>query len=154
MKRALPALLVVMLVTASISFGVAYWLRCRACATPVGPAVHDAGWLTRELSLTEAQAGQVRALETEFRAVLGKVCEQHCSARADLAAALTQPKVDSAAAQACVERMCAAEADSERATLDHILKVRAVLSPEQQTRYSAAIQAQLQGTCPMRIHQP
>jgi Spy/CpxP family protein refolding chaperone len=71
-----------------------------------------------------------------------------------LAERLAQPQVEAATASACVERMCAAENASERATLDHILKVRAVLSPEQQRQYGAALKTQMSGSCPMRVHQP
>jgi len=150
MKRTVLVLLFVTLFAAGAAFGVARWLRCQTCAAAA--EARDAGWLTRELKLSGEQAATVTALEADYRAALSAACARHCGARARLSDTLSAASVDQAAATGCVEEMCAAEAVSERVTLDHIMKVRAVLTPEQQARYAELIRGQLSGACPMRVH--
>lgn len=143
MKRVILALLVVTVVVAGAAFGLARWLRWRSCAAP---SVN----LTRELGLTGVQAAEVAKLEAEFEKKLADCCTAHCAARADLSQALDDP----ARAAACCQRMCDAQVASEKAALDHLLKVRALLTPEQQRRHTVLVQQQLTGACPMRLHQP
>jgi hypothetical protein len=140
----LLALLAVTALVAATAFGVARWLRSRPLE------LHDTAMLRRELKLTDAQAVEVAKLEADFQKRLADCCAAHCAARGDLAESLANP---TKAADACT-RMCAAQNDSEKAALDHILKVRVLLTPEQQHRYTALVQQQLSGACTMRLHKP
>jgi hypothetical protein len=45
--------------------------------------------------------------------------------------------------------MTAAQAESEHATLDHILGIRALLTPEQQQRYAKLVSQQVCNACPI-----
>lgn len=144
MKKTILALLVVTALVAAAAFGAARWLRSRPLK------LHDPAWLRRELKLTDAQAAEVAKLEADFQKKLADCCAAHCAARAALSESLNDP---TKAADNCA-RMCAAQSDSEKVTLDHILRVRALLTAEQQQRYTALVQQQLSGSCSMRIHQP
>ena len=139
MKRTLIALLIVMLLVAGTAFGVARWLRCRSCDT--------VSLNLRALNLTATQTAEMAKLDAEYQKRLEKICGVHCTARADLAESLDAP----AKAAAACQRMCDAQTDSEKAALEHILKVRALLTPEQQRQYAALVQQQLTGTCLMRV---
>lgn len=141
MKRTLIALLVVTLIVAGTAFGAAYWLRCRACA-PHKPDLRQA------LNLTPSQAAAVAELEAAYEKRLAEICAAHCAARAELAESLADR--DKAAA-ACA-RMCAAQSESEQLTLDHLYRIRALLTPEQQVRHETLVRQQLTGACPMRLH--
>jgi Spy/CpxP family protein refolding chaperone len=106
--------------------------------------------LTHELNLTDVQAAEVARIEADFQKKLADSCAAHCAARVALAESLTDPaKVAEHSA-----RMCAAQTESEKAALDRILKVLALLTPEQQQRYTALVQKQLSGECTMRLHKP
>jgi len=144
MKNTILALLVVTALVAATAFGVARWLRARPLE------LHDTVWLQHELNLTDAQAAEVAKLEVDFQKKLADCCTAHCAVRADLGESLADPTK----AADCSRRMCAAQADSEKAALDHILRVRALLTPEQQQRYTALVQKQLNGPCTMRLRQP
>jgi hypothetical protein len=50
--------------------------------------------------------------------------------------------------------MAAAQVDSERATLDHILRVRALLTPDQQQRYAALVSQQVCAAGPFGMRHP
>ena len=153
MKKPIMALIVVAALAAGVSFGAARWLRCRACAMPTAANLHDAGWLKRELKLSDTQAAAIAKLETEFNDRLSDCCGAHCAARFALSRELAKPSVDQTVANACVQRMCAAAADGEQATLDHILRVRSLLNADQQKRYAERLGQQL-CACPMNRHQP
>jgi hypothetical protein len=142
MKRTLLALFIVTLVVAGSAFGVAYWIRCRSCAPQ--PKVD---WV-KELHLTGEQAAAFAKLEAEFDRQLADSCANHCAARAELAESLTE----TGKATALCQKMCDAQAASERAALEHFRKVHSLLTPEQQQRHLALVQQQLTAACPMRLH--
>jgi Spy/CpxP family protein refolding chaperone len=148
MKRTILALFVVTLLVAGAAFGIARWLRCRSCTSPtVTVNLHDTAWLALELKLTAAQSTQLAQLEADYQKRIGECCADHCAARADLAESLADP----AKAADCSTRMCDAQNDSEKATLNHILRVLTLLTPDQQTHYTALVQQQLTGACLMRV---
>jgi Spy/CpxP family protein refolding chaperone len=140
MSRTFLILLAIAALTAAVSFGLARRLRST-------DGHHD---LRRELNLTPDQAAQYDKLVVAYRNKFNDCCAAHCEARAELAQALNQSPVNTNATSACCDRMCAAQTKSEKATLDHILKVRALLTPDQQRRYAAILREQLTATCPMR----
>ena len=154
MKRTLTALAIVTILVAGLSYGMANWCVRRVTATGTVVDLNDTPWLKRELKLTDAQSAEIEKLNKEFSTKIEHCCDEHCGARFALSEELVKPQVDLAKAAACVDRMAAAQFESERATLDHILKVRAVLSPEQQQRYGALVSKQVCTACPMGLHKP
>ncbi|MCX7885718.1 MAG: Spy/CpxP family protein refolding chaperone [Verrucomicrobiae bacterium] len=140
--KTIIALLVTAVVVAVISFGLTRSLRMRPLQ------LHETEWLRRQLKLTDDQTAEVRKLEADFLKRLAECCARHCAARAELADALNDPKK----AAECCAQMCAAQAESERAALDHILQVRALLTVQQQERYTALVRRALSGPCTMRLH--
>lgn len=155
MKKTLSALAILTLAVVALAFGVARWSVRRAVATEQ-PSINlnDTGWLKRELRLTDAQAAKVEDLDKEFRTRIEGCCAKHCSARFALSGELAKPQVDLTKTAQCVDRMAAAQSESERATLDHILRVRALLTPDQQKRYAALVSEQVCTACPMGLHHP
>ena len=153
MKKTLMAVAVLTLLVTALSFGVARW-SVRRATTPAAIDLNDTGWLKRELKLTDAQVAEIGKLDQEFGAKIDGCCEKHCSARFALSEELAKPQVDLAKTAACVDRMTAAQSDSEHATLDHILRVRALLTPDQQKRYAALVSEQVCTACPMGLHHP
>ena len=95
----------------------------------------------------EAEQG----ISREGRALLRNALRRAVHA---LSEELAKPQVDLARANACVDRMAAAQSESERATLDHILRVRAVLTPDQQQRYAALVSQQVCAGVPLGMHHP
>lgn len=142
MKRTLLMIAIVSVVAAGISFSVSRWVAGRRQPLPV-MRVEDAAWLKRELKLTEVQAGEVEKFAREFQTKIDAFCVAHCAARFALGDELAKRTVDVEKARACVERMNAVQADAETATLDHILKIRALLTEEQAQRYSSIIHQQV-----------
>jgi len=122
---------------------------CVRSATPVD-RLQDVSFLVRELRLSDEQANKVRNLHVSLGAKLNDCCARHCAARARLGQALAADTNGSAQADLVLEEMCRVYEQSERATLDHILAVRAVLNEEQRRRFDAMISACMCQPCGMQ----
>jgi len=150
MKRILGLVAGVVLISTGLSFATSRWLMSRR-PPPMVVNMHDTAWLSHELGLSEAQRGDVEKLEKDFQSKLNGSCAAHCAARFALGDELMKPKPDAEKARADVERMNQVQAEAERATLEHILKVRALLTDEQARRYSTIIHDQM---CSMPMGTP
>ena len=135
-------LLLLIIVAAGVSFGVARWTTIQA-QRPTAVSIHNPAWLKRELNLTSEQSRAIETLETAFQKQLEAACATHCAARMALGDELAKSPVDPAKARACVEKMNAVQADTERSTLEHILKVRSMLDDQQARHFSTLIQQQV-----------
>ena len=142
MKKNLALVAVVVVIFTGLSFAMSRWLISR-CQPRMSVNIHDTTWLSHELSLSEAQRRDVEKLEKDFQAKLNTSCAAHCAARFALGDELMKSKPDMGKARADVERMNRAQAEAEQATLEHILKVRALLTNEQARRYAAIIHDQM-----------
>jgi hypothetical protein len=132
---------IIPLLTAAAAAALAYGLvRHSTCArtTPPGDPLQDISFLTRELKLTDAQAHEVHGLHQSLTSRLNDCCARHCTARARLAQALTDTN-STAQLDAVLKDMCREYELGERATLDHIRAVRAVLNPEQRQQFDSMI---------------
>jgi hypothetical protein len=142
MKKTWALVAVVMLVGTAFSFAMARWMTGRAQTQAVA-RVDDAAWMKRELNLTDSQAREVEKSDREFQTQIDSFCAAHCAARFALGDELAKPTVDPEKARACVEKMNAVQADAERTTLAHILKIRSLLNEQQAQRYSTIIRDQV-----------
>ena len=142
MKKTLTALALLTLLVTTISFGVARWSVRYAMTQPIAN-LNDTTWLRHELNLSDVQARDVEKAESEFRTQLNSFCADHCSARMALGDELAKSKPNPAKCGNFIEKMNAVQADAERVTLAHILKVRALLNEQQAQRYSTMIHDQV-----------
>jgi Spy/CpxP family protein refolding chaperone len=150
MRKILGLAAGVVLISTGLSFAMSRWLTSR-CVPPTVVNIHDTAWLSRELGLTDAQRHEVAELEKAFQSKLNASCAEHCAARFALGDELMKSKPDLQKARADVERMNQVQADAERATLEHILKIRALLTDDQARRYSTIIRNQV---CSMTMGSP
>jgi len=132
------SVIVAAVVATAISFAATRYYR-----RSTTPNIHDAGNLRSELGLDTAQTKQIAKLESELQSTLADCCKKHCAARFDLSQELAKAQANRAAIQACVDRMCAAQAESEQATLVVVLRVRELLTPAQREKYAQLLNQQL-----------
>jgi Spy/CpxP family protein refolding chaperone len=143
MKTTLLAIAVAAVVATVLSFGAARWFAGMHKAPPAIPTVNDVEWLKRELSLNESQVGELRKYEAGFQEKFNALCLAHCDARLALGDELAKSPPNPTTARACVDRMNTAQGEVERVTLEHILKVRSVLTDEQAQRYGKLVRDQV-----------
>jgi nickel and cobalt resistance protein CnrR len=149
-KRTLVLLMMVALISTGLSFAMSRWMVSRGQPSMV-TSIHDVAWLSHELNLSEAQKRDVEKLAKDFQTKLNASCATHCAARMALGDELMKPQPDALKARAAIEQMNQVQADAERVTLDHILKVRSLLTDEQALQYSALIRNQV---CSMPMGTP
>jgi hypothetical protein len=142
MKRTLLMIAVVIVATTAFSFAVTRWMALR-CQGTAPTSTHDITWLKSELNLSDAQTGELEKAEAGFHTQLNSFCAAHCSARMALGDELAKSKPDPAKCSSLVEKMNEVQADAERVTLAHILKVRALLNEQQAQRYATIIHDQV-----------
>ncbi len=121
-----------------VAYGLAKSATCGRSAQSVD-RLQDVSFLVRELGLNDAQTREVQGLHTTLGTQLSASCSRHCAARMRLGQALAVETNGNARADFVLEEMCRAYEQSERATLNHIRAVRAVLNAEQRRRFDAMI---------------
>jgi hypothetical protein len=141
-------LVIVAVIIGALAFGITRLEVYRMRGPDLG-RLQDVSFLTGELQLSEAQASELRALHTTLAARLNDCCARHCEARACLVQALTGDTEGGMPAEAAVDEMCRAYEESERATLEHIRTVRALLNAEQKERFDALVTDYMSQTCSM-----
>ena len=148
MKAKALLIMVLGLAAAAAAYGAARRWGCGGAA-PRDPlaAVQDVSALARKLELTPAQADAVRDIHRQLGADLSACCATHCDARARLAQAVVTNAPEELV-EARLDELARAYRDGERRTVDRIRAVRAVLEPEQRTRFDALLTAGCGcGTC-------
>lgn len=103
--------------------------------------------LTSLLGLSEAQAAELNRLNATYAERLQEACDAHCAARCQLAHALRDDSLTQEQARSLIEKMCVSQKNNELATLDHILNLRATLTPEQRRTFAATLGSCLCSTC-------
>jgi len=128
---------------AAVAAGVAAYGVTRHAArersAPSLDRLQDVSFLTRELGLSDAQANEIKRLHASLGAKLNDCCARHCAARARLGQALATETNGAAQTEAVLAEMCRAYEAGERATLEHMRRVRAILNADQRRRFDAMI---------------
>lgn len=102
-----------------------------------GASFHEA--VHRELNLTADQSAKIDALERTF-AVRRKTLELEMrQANAELAAAIESEGAYGPAVTASVDHFHAAMGELQKATIEHVFAMRAVLTPEQAAKFDRTV---------------
>lgn len=113
--------------------GIQYGLRESRSAPGLDELLH------RELNLTSEQERRIEALEGQFADRRKALEEEMRAANRDLAAAIAAEPVYGMRARTAIERFHAAESQLQELTVQHVLSMRTVLTPEQMTRFDQEI---------------
>lgn len=114
----------------------------------------DISYLVRELSLDDAQVRKIKALHGALGKRLDDCCARHCEARARLGQALARGTDDADHLEAILADMCGAYEESERTTIEHIRRVRAILNASQRERFDRMIAECICAPCRAHKHAP
>lgn len=148
MKRPWIIRFVLVVVVALMAFAITKMTTCGRSA-PSLDRLQDVSFLSHELNLSEAQAKEIKQFHLTLATELNECCMKHCAARSRLAPALATESNGTAQTDAIVVEMCRVYEASERATLDHIRKVRARLNEDQKKRFDVMISNGMGQTCSM-----
>ena len=139
--RRIVALHRAIVVSLAVVAGIlAFWgTRLAVCPKPAPSPLGALGvetHLKTELGLTDRQTSEIHDLDGKLAAQLSDQCGRYCAVRAELGAALMTEGTNSVEmSRRLVDQMCAIQAASELATLEHIRKVSALLNPDQRKQF-------------------
>lgn len=126
MKAVALFFLTVIAVAALSSFCTLRWVAAHP------PASLDAhAWLHRELDLSEAQHAALEPVEAGFAAKQQTLTEHLHAANHELAQAMGEDKAYTPRVAAAVEMIHHRMGDLQKASIEHVFEMRAVLNPEQ-----------------------
>lgn len=127
MKRVGLFFLAVALVTGLASFAMVRWT-----ARPSSANAGDAhAWLHRELNLTAEQEKALEPVEAAFAEKHQRLESALREANRHLAGVIAEDKAASPRVAAAVEHVHHCMGDLQKASIEHLFAMRAVLSPEQ-----------------------
>ncbi|HVA19115.1 MAG TPA: periplasmic heavy metal sensor [Solirubrobacteraceae bacterium] len=133
-RLALPWLLVTVLAAGGGGWlGVRYGLAQSRSSTSLDQLLHH------ELDLTTAQRGQLAALEGSYAIQRRGLEAQARAANRDLARAILSEHRYGPDAQQAIEHFHGAMEMLEQRTIQHVLAMRAVLTPQQAARFDQTI---------------
>lgn len=139
MNRRWISPLVIAVLAAALAFGAVRQYGCRSGQAVGMSQLDDLASLTRSLDLRPEQAAAIREIHRDLASALGDCCARHCGARAELARAVLASTNDTSEVENHLRAMTRAYEDGERATLEQIRRVRAVLDATQRPRFDAMI---------------
>lgn len=113
--------------------GVQYGLRAARADQGLDEVLHH------QLGLTADQNGRIEVMEQDFASRRKGFETEMEAANRDLATALAAQHAYGPDAQHAIERFHGAMGSLQEATIQHILAMRAVLTPEQATKFDATI---------------
>lgn len=127
MRKLLLFLAVIAGVAALATYFTLRWSRRDPTVDEV--ASHD--WLHRELRLTESQHRALEPIEARFGERQRRLAAALRDANRQLARALSEDKAYTPRVSAAVEHVHHCMGDLQKASIEHLFAMRAVLSPEQ-----------------------
>lgn len=126
MKTILGFFVAVIVVAALASFGTLHWMGTRT-----DPAQNAHEWLHTALKVTPAQHTALEPIEAQFAQQNRMHREQLQAANHELAQAIRRARPDSPEIAAAIKKIHIHMEEMQQASIDHLFKMRAVLTPEQ-----------------------
>lgn len=142
MKKAILFLAAIAAVAALACYFTLSWSQRRVTADEV--MSHE--WLHRELKLTEAQLKALDPVEAKFGDRQKQLAAALRDANRQLARAIAEDKAYTPRVTAAVEHVHHSMGDLQKASIEHIFAMRAVLTPEQGDRLLVLAQQALEGS--------
>ena len=88
-------------------------------------------WIHQQLNLTADQIIALEPIEEQFQQRKGELLAQIRSANKELAQAIKENQVYSTRVSAAIEKIHRAQGELQEATLQHVFRMKATLTPEQ-----------------------
>ena len=143
-SRTSAIIILLTLLTAMIGgwAGVTYGLRQARAPRPLDQVLHE------ELHLSAAQNEQLATLEAQFAVQRAGFEKDMQIANRDIAAAITVRHAYDADARSAIDRLHRAMIGLQQATVQHVLAMRALLSPDQVDQFDRTVNQALAVTPP------
>jgi Spy/CpxP family protein refolding chaperone len=127
MKKAILFLAAIAAVAALACYFTLSWSQHRVTADEA--TSHE--WLHHELNLTDAQLKALEPVEAKFGDRQKRLADELRDANRELARAMAEDKAYTSRVTAAVEHVHHCMGDLQKASIEHVFAMRAVLTPEQ-----------------------
>lgn len=128
-----------MIVCTAIAAAVGGWLGVRYGLRSVDTEQRLDQMLHKELHLSSEQERRIASLEASFAARRGVLEGQMRAANRDLAQAISVRHSYDVAARQAMDRLHAAMMELQEASIEHVLAMRAVLTPAQAEQFDRTV---------------
>jgi Spy/CpxP family protein refolding chaperone len=138
MKRNILYTAVIILTVVNLTaFGTLLYNRWNAARPPSLPEGRDQRFeqMKRELALSADQTAHIDEYRTMFHAELDSLATPLVAARAQLAQALLEGKLDTARVDSILDNIGRLQSAAQRRVISHLLSVKSILNPEQQNKF-------------------
>ncbi len=142
MRKVVVFLVLIAAVAALACYGTLRWSGPRVTADDV--TSHE--WLHRELKLTNSQLKLLEPVEVQFSDRQRRLADGLREANRQLARAMAEDKAYTPRVSAAVEHVHHSMGDLQKASIEHVFAMRAVLTPEQGDKLLALAQKALEGS--------
>ena len=137
-------LLAALILCAAVLAGALAFAACyRAAVVPEccrNPAsARELDWLRHEYHLSDAQFERIAQVHADYAPRCAEMCRRVCGQRARLAELTLHARATTPEVVEALKAAAALEVECRQATLFHIYAVAAVMSPEEGSRYVAAM---------------
>jgi Spy/CpxP family protein refolding chaperone len=95
--------------------------------------------MKRELALSAEQAAQLDVYRTTFHAELDSLSTQLITVRIQLAHVLSEERSDTTQTNSILDNISHLQLTAQRRVISHLLSVKSILNPEQQTKFFAIV---------------
>jgi len=107
-------------------------------------------FLSNYLSLSEAQERKIESLNKSFHAKVQEIRAKLNQKTAELSELLGEPSPNREKIEAKINEITSLQAQLQRETINHLERIRAVLTPEQQAKFFSLIRKRLRPEGPWR----
>jgi hypothetical protein len=104
--------------------------------------------LDKELGLSPDQITKIAELESSYTEWMSQCCERHCTARMKIGKLLEENPGDLSSLNGLGKEVGEAYANAESATMEHVIRVCEILTPEQKAIFLKKIGRNISATCP------
>ena len=132
---------------AAVGFTAGRMAPARTVAASPDQLMGDVGRLVRDLGLNPEQERDVRRLNDAFTGTFQAACDRHCLLRCELARVIGSGEFRPEEARRLTEALGRTQAEADLATLDHILRLREILIPDQRVAFAKMFGSCLCNTC-------
>jgi nickel and cobalt resistance protein CnrR len=122
------------------------WLHTATMVPTSPPSLHDR--LHQAIKLSPDQEAKLNVIETAFNAQKATLEADMASANAELAAAMAADKSYTANVQAAIDHFHHAMGELQKATVEHVFAMRAILTPDQALIFDAQVRSALLASGP------
>jgi Spy/CpxP family protein refolding chaperone len=112
-------------------------------ATPLAKVSFD-----KELKLNADQIAKITDLESSYTEWMSQCCARHCTARMKIGKLLEENPGDLSSLNELGKEVGEAYANAEKATMEHVIRVCEILTPEQKAIFLKKIGRNIAATCP------